>query len=143
MLKRLVVDPDRDYMAQEFSRQDRVAELLRRELAQLIMRGMKDPRVEGVQVNGVRVSRDLAYATVLVSSFDEDAMPDALKALSRASGHLRHRLGRELTLRHIPELRFKYDDTEAKAARLDALIDRARAEDRSHGADDPEDDRSE
>ncbi len=126
-------------MPNEFSRQDRVAELLRRELAQLIMRGMKDPRVEGVQVNGVRVSRDLAYATVLVSSYDEAAMPEALKALSRASGHLRYRLGRELTLRHIPELRFKYDDTEAKAARLDALIDRARAEDREHGADDRKD----
>lgn len=123
-------------MSQEFSRQDRVAELLRRELAQLIMRGMKDPRVEGVQVNDVRVSRDLAYATVLVSSLDEEAMPDALKALSRAAGHLRHQLGRELSLRHIPELRFKYDDTEARAARLDALIARARAEDRAHGSDD-------
>lgn len=122
-------------MPNEFSRQDRVAELLRRELAQLIMRGMKDPRVEGVQVNGVRVSRDLAYATVLVSSLDEEAMPDALKALSGAAGHLRHRLGRELSLRHVPELRFKYDDTEARASRLDALIDRARAEDRAHGAD--------
>lgn len=123
-------------MPQEFSRQNRVAELLRRELARLIMQGMKDPRVQGVQVNDVRVSRDLSYATVLVSSLDEAAMPDALKALSRASGHLRHKLGRELTLRHIPELRFKYDDTEAKAARLDALIDRARAEDKAHGSDD-------
>lgn len=126
-------------MPQEFSRQNRVAELLRRELARHIMRGMKDPRVEGVQVNDVLVSRDLAYATVLVSSLDEQAMPDAIKALSRASGHLRHKLGRELTLRHIPELRFKYDDTEAKAARLDALIERARAEDRAHGADERED----
>lgn len=117
-----------------------MAELLRRELAQLIMRGMKDPRVAGVQVNDVRVSRDLAYATVLVSSYDEDAMPEALKALSRASGHLRYRLGRELSLRHIPELRFKYDDTEAKASRLDALIEKARAEDRSHGSDDGKDD---
>ena len=126
----------------EFSRQNRVAELLRRELARLIMRGMKDPRVAGVQVNDVNVSRDLSYATVYVSSLDEEAMPEAIQALTRASGHLRHRLGRELKLRHIPELRFKYDDTEARASRLDALIDRARAEDRAHGADERDGDGS-
>jgi len=127
-------------MAQEFTRQHRVAELLRRELAVLIGREVKDPRVHGITVNEVKVSRDLSHATVFISSLDADQAREALVGLKRAAGFLRGRLGRGLTLRHIPELRFKYDDTEARAARLDALIDQARREDKAHGADDGESD---
>lgn len=120
----------------EFTRQHRVAELIRRELAGLIVREVKDPRVRGITVNDVEVSRDLAHAKVFVSSLDEESMAEVLKGLRRAAGFLRGKLGRTLTIRQVPQLHFRYDDTEARAAELDALIDRARREDQAHGADD-------
>lgn len=126
-------------MAQEFTRQHRVAELLRRELAVLIDREVKDPRVSGITVNDVEVSRDLSHAKVYVSALSEEGVDEALKGLRRAAGFLRGRLGRALKIRAIPELHFRYDDTQLKAERLDALIEQARREDMAHGSGEEDD----
>lgn len=120
----------------EFTRQHRVAELLRRELAGLIGREVKDPRVRGISVTDVEVTRDLSHARVFVSALDEAVVEEALAGLRRAAGFLRSRLGRELKIRQIPELHFRYDDSQIRAEALDALIDRARREDDAHGGGD-------
>jgi len=115
-------------MPREFSRSRRVAEQLQRELAGLIGSVLKDPRVGLVTVTAVEVTRDLAYAKVFVSSMGgQGSRKELIDALQHASGFLRHEIGQAMRLRIIPELRFQYDDTLEKAAKLEALIAQANA----------------
>jgi ribosome-binding factor A len=115
-------------MPREYPRSSRIAEQLQRELSELIRRQVKDPRVHLVTITDVDVSPDLSNAKVLISVLGSDSpQPEVTNALNHAAGFLRHTLGRTLKLRSIPELRFQYDDTLDRAARLDALIKRANA----------------
>jgi len=123
-------------MPREYPRKLRIGELLQRELAELILREIKDPRVQRVTVTSVDVSPDLSHAKVLISVLGAEApQPGVVHALNHAAGFLRHELGRRLQLRSIPELRFSYDETLDRAARLEALIARANA--RAQGDDKP------
>ena len=112
-------------MRPDFARNDRVAGLLRRELATLIWAEIKDPRLGPLSVSDVVVTRDLAHAKVYVTSSEPETMPATLKVLRKAAGFLRSRLGRGLKMRHIPELHFKHDDSIEKGAEMDALIEKA------------------
>jgi len=115
-------------MPREYERSSRIAEQLQRELSELIRRQVKDPRIHLVTITDVDVSPDLSNAKVLISVLGaEGPQPEVVTALNHAAGFLRHTLGRTLKLRSIPELRFRYDDTLDRAARLDALITRANA----------------
>ncbi len=118
-------------MAKEYSRTRRIGEQMQRELAELIQREVKDPRVGMVTVSAVEVSRDLAHAKVYVSSLlTPEKMDDALVGLSRAAGFLRRELGRRMALRTIPQLHFVHDISIEEGNRLSALIDEAVAKDR-------------
>jgi ribosome-binding factor A len=91
-------------------RTDRIGDLLRGELAELLRREMRDPRVAMVTISGVTVSRDLHYATVKVSALGtEEERQAAVTALIRARGYLRRELAGRLDLRVTPELRFELD----------------------------------
>lgn len=115
-------------MPREFQRSRRVAEQLQRELADLIHRELKDPRIGLVTITAVELSKDLAYAKVLVSSLGESqAHADLVITLQHAAGFLRHELGGRMRLRIIPELRFVYDESLERAAKLEALIAKANA----------------
>ena len=123
-------------MSEEFSRTRRVAEQIQRELAELLQREVKDPRVAGVTVTAVEVSRDLAHAKVYVSRMTGETDWDAtLAGLSRAAGFLRRELGRRLTMRSVPELRFLRDRSIEEGARLSELIDQVVADDESNKSD--------
>ena len=101
----------------------RVDELLKQELAGLI-RDMKDPRVGFTTVMDVRTSPDLRHARVYVSVLgDEEDKQETVGVLQRARGYLRARLGRDITLKYLPELHFELDRTLEQAARIDALLD--------------------
>ena len=112
-------------MPREFNRAARVSGQLRRELAQLILLEVKDPGVGFVSVSDVEVSRDLAHAKVFVTVFDADKANDSIKALKRAAGYLRRRLGQELRMRTIPELHFCHDSSVETGQQMDSLIKRA------------------
>lgn len=114
-------------MPREFPRAHRVGEQIHRELARLIHDAVKDPRVGMVTIVDVAVSRDLAHAKVYftVLGDDEQTIKASKAGLNRAAGFLRGELSRRLKTRGVPELRFIYDDTQQKSARLDALIDAA------------------
>ncbi|RKQ95803.1 ribosome-binding factor A [Kushneria sinocarnis] len=117
----------------EFSRTDRVAEQLAHELALLIQREVKDPRLGMVTVGSARVSRDLSYADVYITLMGENSderVRDNLAVLEGAAGFLRHRLGQQLKLRHVPQLRFHYDDSVERGHALSSLIDEAVADGR-------------
>lgn len=95
-------------------RQLRVGELIRRTLSEILAGGeMHDPGLEGVliTVGEVRVSPDLKQATAFVLPLGGADGPALLEALARAKPGLRHLLGRAMTLRHVPDLRFRLDDT--------------------------------
>jgi ribosome-binding factor A len=123
-------------MPKEFQRSTRVAEQIQRELASMMSRVIEDPRAGMVTVTGVEVSKDLSHAKVFVSSIG-GSLPnnDLVSSLQHASGFMRHELGRAMKLRIQPELRFVYDDTEERAARLEALI--ALANSKDGGKQDP------
>lgn len=112
-------------MPYDYSRAERVAEMIRRDLSSLIRHRVKDPRVGMVTILDVEVSRDLSHAKVYFDTLDEANSSDVEDGLNKAAGFLRRELGHELKLRSTPSLAFIYDDTEVKANALSALIDKA------------------
>jgi ribosome-binding factor A len=126
-------------MAQEYSRTQRVADQIQRELASLIQREVKDPRVGMATVSAVEVSRDLSHAKVFVTIFngseDKQAIEESVKALNSAAGFLRSHLGKRMKLRIVPTLRFHFDDSLSRGNYLSNLIDQARASDPEQDTD--------
>jgi len=114
----------------EFNRSERVAGQLRRDLARLIQQEIKDPEVGFVSLSDVEVTRDLSHAKVFITVFEPEKAKESLKALRRASTFLRHRLGQELRLRHVPELHFVHDDSVEQGSHIDDLITKALKADR-------------
>lgn len=116
-------------MAREFSRSNRIGELIMRELAQMIQHEVSDPRVGMVTVSHVDVTADMKYAKVLVTRLttdnSEEAIKECLAGLSHAAGFLRRRLASRVELRTIPELRFHYDKSLEHGFYMDALIAKA------------------
>jgi ribosome-binding factor A len=127
------------------SREKRVAERIRADLAALLVRGaIRDPDVQGAIVSSVDVTKDLSVAKVYVRHLSASAsapdgdVSDAQKkklvdAMKRATGYLRRELGATLKLRRVPELRFSWDDGADHAARLDAIFDEIRADTKERG----------
>ena len=121
-------------MPAEFSRTQRLGEQIKRDLALLIQRELKDPRIGMVTVNFVDLSKDLSYAdvniTVLVADDSDEKIIESLTILNEASTFLRMELGRALKVRKVPHLRFHYDDSLKRGARINALINQALQSDR-------------
>ncbi|MGH9942760.1 MAG: 30S ribosome-binding factor RbfA [Pyrinomonadaceae bacterium] len=104
-------------------RPERVAELVREEIVQIVGYELDDPRLAGVTVTDVRMSDNLREARILVTvSGTDDEAVQALKALNHAAPYVRRQLATELNLRHAPALHFARDTVEEKAARVDALL---------------------
>ena len=116
-------------MPREFNRSERVAGTLRRELAQLIQMEVKDPEVGFIGLSDVEVSRDLSHAKVFVTVFETQKAVSSVKALNRAAGYLRRRLGQEMRIRSVPELHFQHDASVETGQKMDSLIDAAVASD--------------
>jgi ribosome-binding factor A len=123
-------------MPREFSRSRRVGEEMHRLLSEILLRDLKDPRAQGVNVTAVEVSRDLSHATVWFSLLDPDADPGpAASALAGAAGLIRGKLGRAMYIRHVPALHFRHDESLERGSRLSDLINRAVASDRERSGD--------
>lgn len=111
-------------------RQDRVGALIQRELCEIIQRSLKDPRVAFCTVTQAAVSPDLKYVDVKVSVIGDEAQKDnALAGLKSATGFIKREIGRRLTLRYSPELRFTLDESVDHLMRIDALLQSAKADD--------------
>jgi ribosome-binding factor A len=113
-------------MAKEFGRPQRVAQEMQKEIALILQREIKDPRVGMMTtVSGVEMSRDLAYAKVFVTFLndqDEAAVKNGIKALQEASGFIRSLLGKAMRLRIVPELTFFYDNSLVEGMRMSNLV---------------------
>jgi len=114
------------------ARSARVAAQMQRSLAQLLRRGVKDPRVGNVTVTAVSVAADLSVAQVHVLPFASTHPADEMLAgLRSAAGYLRGEVARELKLRHAPRLEFALDVDLERAHRLTELIDRTARDERA------------
>ncbi len=122
-------------MPRDFNRAERVAGTLRRELAQLIQAEVKDPEVGFIGLSDVEVTRDLAHAKVFVTVFEPEKAAGSIKALNKAAGYLRRRLGQEMRIRAVPELHFVHDASVETGQRMDDLIEAALAADRHDSGD--------
>ncbi|KKA44303.1 MULTISPECIES: 30S ribosome-binding factor RbfA [Salinivibrio] len=126
-------------MGKDFSRTDRVAHQLQKEIALILQREIKDPRIGMVTVSDVQISRDLAYAKVFVTflTVDEQAPTESLKALNEASGYIRSLVGKAIRLRVTPELTFVFDESLTEGIRISNLVSKAvRSDDERRGEDD-------
>jgi ribosome-binding factor A len=113
-------------------RPDQVAETVRQVIADLLLKELRDPRIGFVTVTGVQVTNDLSVATVRVSIMGDPAERDAaLEGLESAAGFLRGRVGKALTTRIVPELRFELDRGLEHAARINQIIGELKQEDHS------------
>lgn len=118
-------------MPKEFSRTQRVAQQIQRDLADLIRNDLKDPRVGMVSIISVDVSRDLAHAKVYITSLTAENHAEIIKVLQGAAGFLRRELGKRLMIRIIPQLHFFYDESIERGSHLSSLIDEAVASDQA------------
>ena len=112
-------------MSREFKRSDRVAQELKKEVAIILQREVKDPRIGMVTVSDVEVSRDLAYAKIFVTFlFDSDqaAIEQGMAGLEKVSPYIRSLVGKAMRLRIVPELRFIYDESLVEGMRMSNLV---------------------
>ena len=106
------------------NRQQRIADQIQRDLAELISREVRDPRVGLVTVSGVELSPDYAHAKVFFTVIGSDARL-ATEGLNAASGHLHHLLFRRLRIHTVPRLHFVQDTSVERGFEIDRLIDEA------------------
>jgi ribosome-binding factor A len=110
------------------SRPDRVADLLRSELAMLIAREVHDPGIGFVTLTRVQVSPDLQLARVHYTALgDEKTRRNSERALERAAPFLRRQIGSRLRLKRVPELKFVYDESIAGQDRIEQLLNELHA----------------
>ena len=111
-----------------FSRKDRVAEQIRRELAELIRTELKDPRVGMISITDVEVTADYAHAKVFFSTLaGSEHLEGVMTGLQKASGFLRRELGKRISIHMTPQLHFVFDQSLERGADLSKLIQEALA----------------
>jgi ribosome-binding factor A len=104
-------------------RLQRIADRMREELSEMIIREVSDPRLDGISITGAKVDRELSYADIFVSAIEgQERAPEILAGLQHASGFLRRRLADRIELRVFPRLRFHWDPTPEKADHIERLL---------------------
>ncbi|WP_428827754.1 30S ribosome-binding factor RbfA [Azonexus sp. IMCC34842] len=110
-----------------FQRSDRVAEQVRRDLADLIRTELKDPRVGMISLTAVELTPDYAHAKVFFATLNDEHLEEVERGLKRAAGFLRRELGRRIHIHTLPELHFVYDNSIVHGASMSLLIEQANA----------------
>jgi len=101
----------------------RIADRIREELSEMMIKEVHDPRLAGVTITDITVDRELAYADVYVSSLEgSERAAEVIPALEHASGYLRTELARRVELRVFPKLRFHWDPTPERADHMEKLF---------------------
>lgn len=114
-----------------FSRSDRLADQIQRDLAELLRKGIKDPRVGWITITSVVVTRDYSHATVYYTVMEESKRELTHEALESAAGYLRSELGRGLSIYTTPQLHFVYDESIERGLHMSRLIDEVSSVDKS------------
>lgn len=112
-------------MAQQFTRSDRVAEAIQKELAQIIAREFEIHELGLLTLSYVKVSRDFAQAKIYFTVLQEEKKAVALEQLNEGAAHFRHLLSKRLSTRTVPKLKFFYDEALERAQKVNQLIETA------------------
>lgn len=106
-----------------YRRADRVSALVQKELSELLLAKIKDPRLHLVTITRVKISDDLRSAQVYFSVAEgQERRPGVLAGFKSAAGYMKRELGHRLDLKHMPELKFVYDESFDRAANLDRIF---------------------
>lgn len=107
----------------QHKRSDKVAETIHETVSSILARGLNDPRIGFVTISAVEVTDDLHLARIFFTVIgDADAKKNSEAGLNSAKGYIRKELGRVLTMRHIPEIIFKYDHSQDYGSRIDSIL---------------------
>jgi ribosome-binding factor A len=111
-------------MSGTFQRTDRVADVVQRDIAEVLLREVKDPRVRFVTITAVRLSKDLRNARVFFTTLLQDGqeLADVLEGLRHAAGFVQRKIGGRLQLRCTPHITFVYDSSFENGARMDKIL---------------------
>ena len=101
-----------------FKRADRVAELIRAEMADIIIKEVKDPRLHSVTITSVKITDDLRNAKIYL----DECSPEIKAGLTKAAGFIRRELGKRVQLRCVPELTFVHDQSFGYGNRIENLL---------------------
>src|SRR3972149_12039617 len=99
----------------------RIGTRMQEELAEILLRQVSDPRLEGLTVTGIDVDRELAFATIHVTMAEAGAPKDVMTALIRARGFFRSELARRIPWRSFPRLRFRWDASAGRGGGVGGL----------------------
>ena len=117
-------------------RPERVGEQIHKEISNLLMHGIKDPRVALVTITGVNVTRDLRLAKVFFTVSDaEQELKEAERGLKSAAPFIRRELGQIMRLRFVPDIRFEYDSSFAYGQKIESLLRQVKTDQSDDSAD--------
>jgi ribosome-binding factor A len=105
-----------------YKRSQRVSDLIREEIADIIMNKVKDPRLGFVTVTGAKITEDLKIATVYISVLKEEEKETTLEMLNSAKGFIRAELAKRLRMKFIPSLTFRIDESLEYGTRIEKLL---------------------
>ena len=108
--------------SRSFSRSDRLSAELRRLLGTMVHEAVRENALPSMSVSDVEVTKDFDVATIFVTALLPDKAKEGVKALNELAKEFRMELSKEMRVRRVPELRFKYDDSVDRGERIEALL---------------------
>lgn len=112
-----------------YKRSQRVSDLIREEIADIIMNKVKDPRLGFVTVTGAKITEDLKIATIYLSILKEEEKETTLEMLNSAKGFIRAELAKRVRMKFIPSLTFRIDESLEYGVRIEKLLREIKKED--------------
>ncbi len=107
----------------EFKRSERISDLIHREISNMLLRDISDPRISMVTITGTKVSDDLGVATVFFSIIgDQSKWEEANRGFRSCKGFIKRELGRRLKLKYIPDIRFREDRSLETGEKMDKVL---------------------
>ena len=102
---------------------ERINHMIMEEISKILMLEVKDEDIKFVTVTDCDTSNDLSYCKVYVTVLEQEKRDETLKALNNASSFIRGELAKRIEIRHIPELKFIYDESVSYGEKIDKIID--------------------
>lgn len=109
-------------MIKEYKRAQRVEPLVQEAIAKMLQQEMENPLCQKITVTNVKLSDDLSFAKVYVTTRKDEFKEEAVRFLNDHKKQFRYQIAQEIQLRRVPDFRFYYDDTISKGARIDELL---------------------
>lgn len=119
--------PERNEKMQTI-RLNRVKELIKEEVSNIILLEMKDPRLGIVTITDIELSPDLRHCKIFISTLDEEEAKDAVKVLNNAAGYIRYHIKKRVRLKFIPEFSFVYDNSLLRGTNVLQVIEKLKEE---------------